>query len=132
MKKYCSSCGFGNQYEDTPPTSCAKCKKGMAKVELPKNLVALAPESPKESQRAGIIVEPTYLFNSKEVVEPKVQVEIDLEKKEPVKFAEVASQSKTNFNRSRQKIKKSKVSNEEYFAELRQSMKRKDIEIGGE
>ena len=124
MKKYCSNCGFGNQYEVTPPSTCAKCKKGMAKIELPKNLVT--PSTTQSTYDTAAFSKP-IVETPKDV---KLKVEIDLEKRESLPFSEIASQPKTNSNRPRQKLKKAKISDEDFFSEIRQSMKVKDIEIG--
>lgn len=130
MTKFCANCGFGNEYDLLAPKSCFKCKKSFSSA-----FVFETEDKPKPRPSNKVIqrqVEEEYIeeddnSNSYDVP-PKLEVEIDTFRGTTAKFGDVAQSQKTGIGK-RDRPKNQKISDKDYWEQIRQESATSKIEI---
>lgn len=134
MTKFCASCGTENIYDLIAPKNCWKCKKSFS------SAFVFETETPKPRPSNKVISrkieEDDDLEDNNEGYNgeysngnaPKLEVEIDTFRGTTAKFGDVAQSQKTGVGK-RDRPKNQKISDKDYWEQIRQESATSKIEI---
>lgn len=131
MTKFCANCGFGNEYDLLTPKYCFKCKKSFSSAFTESFEFVTKPAPKRPSNKRLVELEDEY-NDDNDNYEPikisKLDVEIDTFRGTTAKFGDVAQSQKTGVAK-RDRPKNQKISDKDYWEQIRQESATSKIDI---